>query len=174
MVKTISPPLSSQLKQAERRPRAARRVLPFAVTPPTETVDGEYIYRVTIRSAGRAAASSITTEPLRMVIPAGSGADPDPVPDPRPETEDTYYIAVLKADGGQVIPNVRYAAQGDRVTVSAHPDGGYELSELTVTDIRGRSLTVRELGENRFSFTMPNVKVRQTCPVTSESYTALS
>ena len=128
-------------------------------TPPTETVDGEYIYRVTIRSAGRAAASSITTEPLRMVIPAGSGADPDPVPDPRPETEDTYYIAVLKADGGQVIPNVRYAAQGDRVTVSTHPDGGYELSELTVTDIRGRSLTVRELGENRFSFTMPNVKV---------------
>ena len=128
-------------------------------TPPTETVDGEYIYRVAIRSAGRAAASSITTEPLRMVIPAGSDADPDPVPDPRPETEDTYYIAVPKADGGQVIPNVRYAAQGDRVTVSAHPDGGYELSELTVTDIRGRSLTVRELGENRFSFTMPNVKV---------------
>ena len=127
-------------------------------TPPTETVDGEYIYRVTIQSAGRAA-SSITTEPLRMVIPAGSDADPDPVPDPRPETEDTYYIAVPKADGGQVIPNVRYAAQGDRVTVSAHPDGGYELSELTVTDIRGRSLTVRELGENRFSFTMPNVKV---------------
>ena len=53
-------------------------------TPPTQTADGEYVYRVTVQSGGRAAASVLTTEPLRMVIPATGVPAPAPAPDPGP------------------------------------------------------------------------------------------
>lgn len=147
-------------------------------TPPTQTVDGEYIYQVAIQSGGRAIALSLTTEPLRMVIPAGSAAVPDPAPKPDPEPdssddgddedwEETYSITVLKADGGKASANVRYAAQGDRVTVTVQPDDGYELSGLTVTDARGKSVAVQELGENRFRFTMPVARVEVSAVFTA-------
>ena len=72
---------------------------------------------------------------------------------------DTYYIAVEKADNGEVIPNTRYAAAGERVTLTVHPADGYKVEAVTVTDIRGREVTVKDLNDSRFTFSMPSRKV---------------
>ncbi|MDE7243598.1 MAG: S-layer homology domain-containing protein [Oscillospiraceae bacterium] len=60
--------------------------------------------------------------------------------------------------GGEVIPNTRRAEQGSRVSLSVHPDSGYELDDLTITNSRGREISLRGSG-NSFSFTMPASRV---------------
>ena len=80
--------------------------------------------------------------------------------DVAPSSDDTNYIAVLKTGNGEIICNTRYAAQGERVTLSAHPAAGYELESVTVTDVRGRTVTVREVSDNRYTFTMPATRVK--------------
>ena len=76
-----------------------------------------------------------------------------------PAYEDTYYISISRSDNGSIIPTARNAAPGDRVTLYAHPDAGYALDTLTVKDIRGRSITLRSLGGNAYSFLMPSARV---------------
>ncbi|MDE6995283.1 MAG: leucine-rich repeat protein [Lachnospiraceae bacterium] len=71
----------------------------------------------------------------------------------------TNYISVPKTANGEIIPSTRYAAPGERVTLSIHPNDGFELASLTVTDVRGRTLTLRDLGDNRRAFTMPDNRV---------------
>ena len=75
------------------------------------------------------------------------------------ESGEEYYIALEKSDNGQVIANTRYAESGARVTLSVHPDSGYELDTLEVIDVRGRTLTLRDLEDGRYSFTMPSCRV---------------
>ena len=90
--------------------RLSCTVTSIRFTPPTQTVDGEYVYQVTIQFSGRAIALRLTTEPLRMVILAGSAAVPDPVPNSSDEDDDdedweeTYPITVLKTDGCNILP----------------------------------------------------------------------
>ena len=79
--------------------------------------------------------------------------------DVAPSSDDTNYIAILKTDNGEIISSTRYAAQGERVTLSAHPAAGYELESVTVTDVRGRTVTVRKVSDNRYTFTMPATRV---------------
>lgn len=140
-------------------------------TPPTRTVDGEYVYQVTIQPAGRAAAGGLTTEPLYIVLPATGGTEPDPDPtptpppaarpEPAPDTggEETYLISIPQFSGGKVVSSPRYAAKGGRVTLTVYPEEGYTLSELTVTSAQGRDVSLRELEDGRFSFTMPGGRV---------------
>ena len=75
------------------------------------------------------------------------------------ESGEEYYIALDKMENGQVIANTRYAESGARVTLSVHPDSGYELDTLEVTDVRGRTVTLRDLEDGRYSFTMPSNRV---------------
>ncbi len=79
---------------------------------------------------------------------------------PRPaDKEETYYINIPKTDNGEIIPSTRYAKDGERVTLTAHPNAGYELDSITITNVRGREITLRDLGDDRYSFTMPNSRV---------------
>lgn len=78
------------------------------------------------------------------------------------EEAETYYISVPRSDGGEVIPNARYAAAGERVTVTARPEDRHETAEISVTDIRGRAVTLRDMGKNQWSFVMPASKVEVT------------
>ncbi len=75
------------------------------------------------------------------------------------ESGEEYYIALDKMENGQVIANTRYAESGARVTLSVHPDSGYELDTLEVTDVRGRTVPLRDLEDGRYSFTMPSNRV---------------
>ena len=75
------------------------------------------------------------------------------------EESDSDYINILKSENGEIIPSLRHAEAGERVTLNVHPDKGYELDELTVTDRRGRDITLRALGDSAYTFLMPNVRV---------------
>lgn len=88
----------------------------------------------------------------------GTAYAPESTPKPS-DTPDTNYISIPKTDNGEIISSTRYAAQGERVTLSAHPAAGYELESVTVTDVRGRTVTVREVSDNRYTFTMPATRV---------------
>ena len=138
-------------------------------TPPTQTVDGEYVYQVTLFAKERAAASSLTSEPFRMILPAGSAPAPTPDPKPTPPSfsdrnhsgsssssqKTKYSVSVRKTTGGSVDADVRYASKGDRVTLTVRPDDGFALSELSVVGAQDQKVSLEDLGENRFRFVMP-------------------
>ena len=73
---------------------------------------------------------------------------PDPGPDSSDDGDDedweeTYSITVLKADGGKASANVRYAARGGRVTVTAQPDGGYLNPKGTAARAEAAAMLMR-------------------------------
>ena len=74
-------------------------------------------------------------------------------------SSDTFYISIPTFNGGSITPTTRNASPDDRVTLYAHPDAGYELDTLTVTDIRGRNIPLRSMGDNAYSFLMPAARV---------------
>ncbi len=71
----------------------------------------------------------------------------------------THFSFVPTVTGGTVVLSKRNAEPGDWVNVYVTPDEGYKLESLTVTDMRGWPVTLREMGENAFSFTMPNARI---------------
>jgi len=75
------------------------------------------------------------------------------------EDGDVSYINIPKSENGEVIPSTRHADAGERVTLNIHPDKGYELDELTVTDSRGREITCRSQGSDAYTFIMPVTRV---------------
>lgn len=75
-------------------------------------------------------------------------------------TDDAHHFTfVPTVTGGTVVLSKRNAEYGDWVNIYVTPDEGYKLESLTVTDQRGWPVTVREMGENAFSFTMPNARI---------------
>ena len=81
--------------------------------------------------------------------PAPSYDDPDP----------TYAVSAPAAENGKIAVSPRYAERGERVTVTVTPDEGCELESLTVIDSRGDKLTLTDLGNGRYRFTMPARRV---------------
>ncbi|MCH5353784.1 MAG: S-layer homology domain-containing protein [Acutalibacter sp.] len=60
------------------------------------------------------------------------------------------------SDNGSWTSDKSTAKSGDTVTVTATPKDGYEVDSVTVKDASGNTFTVKDLGDNKFSFTMPN------------------
>ena len=75
------------------------------------------------------------------------------------EDKPSNFTFVPTVTGGTVVLSKRNAEEGDWVNIYVTPDEGYKLESLTVTDQRGWPVTVREMGENAFSFTMPNARI---------------
>lgn len=75
------------------------------------------------------------------------------------DTDGSHFTFVPTTVGGTVVLSKRNAEVGDWVNVYVTPDEGYKLESLTVTDMRGWPVTLREMGENAFSFTMPNARI---------------
>lgn len=73
---------------------------------------------------------------------------------------ETNFVSIPPSEHGKIITADRFAAEGDRVNLSAHPDKGYALSSITVTAAGGKELTLREKSEGKFSFTMPDRQVK--------------
>ncbi len=74
-------------------------------------------------------------------------------------SDPTYAVSAPTAENGKIAVSPRYAERGERVTVTLTPDEGYELESLTVTDSRGNELTLTDLGNGRYRFTMPARRV---------------
>ena len=70
-------------------------------------------------------------------------------------TSTTYLITKEDSAHGKVQINSTAASRGSTVTLTVTPDGGYELSTLTVTDSQGNKLDLTDKGSGKFTFTMP-------------------
>ena len=68
-------------------------------------------------------------------------------------------ISTPSAKNGTVSVSPKSASKGTTVTVTVTPDKGYVLETLTVTDASGKKLDLKNLGNGKYSFTMPASKV---------------
>ncbi len=77
---------------------------------------------------------------------------------------DTYTVNIDSAENGSVSADKNSSAQGDTVTLTVTPDEGYELSSITVTTVGGQAVELADIGEGKYTFTMPasDVTVKAT------------
>lgn len=75
------------------------------------------------------------------------------------DSDPTYAVSAPATENGKIAVSPRYAERGERVTVTVTPDEGCELESLTVIDSRGDELTLTDLGNGRYRFTMPARRV---------------
>lgn len=71
-------------------------------------------------------------------------------------------------DGGALKISTTNAARGETVTVTATPHAGYRLGSLAVTDSAGNQVPVTDLGDGKWSFTMPAGAVTVTASFVSD------
>ena len=75
-------------------------------------------------------------------------------------TPPTYKPTINQSDeGGTVSVDKTNPKKGDTVTITAKPDSGYQLDDLTVTDKNGKKLKLTDKGNGKYTFTMPASKV---------------
>lgn len=68
-------------------------------------------------------------------------------------------ISVSDSDHGDVSISPKKATKGKTVTITVEPDDGYEVDEVYVTDKNGKSIKVKDKGNGKYTFTMPDSKV---------------
>lgn len=72
----------------------------------------------------------------------------------------SYSVTIPnKTENGTVTVNPKSASKGSTVTITAKPDSGYQLDDLTVTDKNGKELKLTDKGNGKYTFTMPASKV---------------
>lgn len=64
-------------------------------------------------------------------------------------------VSVSHTDGGSVTVSDRQASKGEQVTITVKPADGYQADSVTVTDNSGNKLTVRDNGDNTYTYTQP-------------------
>ena len=93
-------------------------------------------------------ANGVWTVSYSAPYSGGSSSDP------------TYSVSTpSKTENGSVTVSPKSASKGDTVTVTVKPDSGYVLETLTVTDKNGNELTLKDKGDGKYSFVMPDGKV---------------
>ena len=80
-----------------------------------------------------------------------------------------WAVEVNKAANGALSADVVRAKKGDTVTVTAVPDSGYVLKSLSVKDATGAALSLKELGDGRYTFSMPAAQVTVSAVFALES-----
>lgn len=68
-------------------------------------------------------------------------------------------VSISAVKNGTVTVNPKSASKGSTVTITAKPDSGYQLDDLTVTDKNGKELKLTDKGNGKYTFTMPASKV---------------
>ena len=72
----------------------------------------------------------------------------------------SYSVTIPnKTENGTVTVNPKSASKGSTATITAKPDSGYQLDDLTVTDKNGKELKLTDKGNGKYTFTMPASKV---------------
>ena len=70
----------------------------------------------------------------------------------------SFSVSLDDADigeGGSVTADSKRAARGDTIVLTVSPDEGYVLEQLTVKNGSGTELKLTDMGDGKFSFTMP-------------------
>ena len=68
-------------------------------------------------------------------------------------------VSVPSTPNGTVTVNPSSASKGETVTITTKPSEGYELGSIEVLDKNGDSLKLKDLGNGKYSFVMPDGKV---------------
>lgn len=71
----------------------------------------------------------------------------------------SYAITAAETNHGTVALSAQSAKRGSTVTITVKPDSGYVLESLAVVDGSGNEQKLTDLGEGRYTFTMPSGKV---------------
>ncbi len=88
--------------------------------------------------------------------------------------DDSHDIQVEEdTANGKVEASTKDAESGDSVTITITPDEGYQLEKLTVTDADGKVLELKEAGDNKYTFTMPESEVEIKATFTEKADTGL-
>lgn len=78
---------------------------------------------------------------------------------------DFYNIAIKSTDGGRMTSGMQVAREGDYIRLTAHPEDGYQLGDLTVIDsATGKKLDTQSYVKNKYTLYMPkgNLEVLAT------------
>ena len=68
-------------------------------------------------------------------------------------------VSVPSTPNGTVTVDPSTASKGETVTITTKPSEGYELGSIKVLDKNGDSLKLKDLGNGKYSFVMPDGKV---------------
>ncbi|MDY3691315.1 MAG: S-layer homology domain-containing protein [Dysosmobacter sp.] len=68
-------------------------------------------------------------------------------------------VIIKDSVNGKVTADNTCAEEGDTVTLTVEPGKGYTLETLTVTDKNGNELKLKDKGDGKYTFTMPDSKV---------------
>lgn len=93
---------------------------------------------------------------------SGSSADDD---------DDLWSIQVDRPTGGTLTASRSQAASGRTITLTAVPDEGYVLQEVTAVTSAGKSLSLSKQKDGTYTFTMPAAKVTVSAAFTPKSQT---
>ena len=77
-------------------------------------------------------------------------------------TVPTETVIIKDSVNGKATADNTCAEKGDTVTLTVEPDKGYTLETLTVTDKNGDELKLKDMGDGKYTFTMPASKVTVT------------
>ena len=78
----------------------------------------------------------------------------------RPSTANSgNTVSVPTTPNGTVTVDPSTASKGETVTITTKPGEGYELGSIEVLDKNGDSLKLKDLGNGKYSFVMPDGKV---------------
>ena len=103
------------------------------------------------------------TPPVTPVTPSVTPVTPSVTP-----TGTQYAVVPAAADHGTVEASVSTAKAGESVTVTAVPESGYRLAELTAVSGSGAVVSLKKLSENSYSFSMPAAFVTVAARFTQE------
>ena len=91
---------------------------------------------------------------------------PEKQPDPSDSSSGGSYTPAYPVETPEQTPNgtitvsPKSASKGTTVTITVQPDPGYELGDLVVADEKGGLLKLTDKGAGKFTFTMPDGKVK--------------
>lgn len=93
-------------------------------------------------------------------IPATGGNSSSSSSGDNSSSDPTYSVSVPShVTGGKVTVRPASASAGNRVTITAKPNSGYDVGEVTVTDKDGKEVTVADAGDGKYTFIMPKSKI---------------
>jgi len=71
----------------------------------------------------------------------------------------TYSVSAKDVENGKVKIDPSKAEAGDTVTITVTPEKGYEIDKVKVTDRDGNKISIKDKGNGKYTFTMPDSKV---------------
>lgn len=126
-----------------------------------QLVSSELEYRFLVDGGDVEAIARFTTNTNQSSSGSGGGSGGNYIP-----SNPSYQITISTASNGTVAVTPTSAILGDQVTITASPDNGYQVGDVTVTDSSGEGISVIDDGDGTYTFVMPASQV--TISVTFE------